>query len=243
MRVALVDDDQTHLTALYDLVDNELSSIGDSAHKITSFHNGEEFLAKWECGLYDLIILDIYMGAMTGIELAYKIRETDPQVLLAFCTTSNEFASESFEVGARHYLRKPITADGIHRMFGRLNLEEVEKNRITTLPDGYTVKLRNILYTDYSNHAVTVHIKREKPHRFRTSHTEVENHLMPHGYFYAPCKGIIVNFYEVKSYNEEDGSFLMSNGEVIPVVRRKQKDAKETYTNFIFQKMSKEVAH
>lgn len=242
MRVALVDDDQLHLSALYDLVDNELSSIGDSAHKITAYPSGEEFLSQWECGLYDLIILDIYMGKLTGIELAYKIRETDPQVLLAFCTTSNEFASESFEVGAKHYLRKPITADGIHRMFGRLNLEEVEKNRITTLPDGHTVKLRNILYTDYSNHTVTIHIKYEKPHRFRISHTEVENHLMPHGYFYAPCKGIIVNLYEVKTYDETDGSFVLKTGEVIPVVRRKQKDAKETYTKFLFQKMSKEVS-
>ena len=243
MRVALVDDDKLHLNTLYQLLDNELSSIGDSAHIIKTFHSAEEFLTTWECGLYDLIVLDIYMGKITGIELAYKIRETDPQVLLAFCTTSNEFASESFEVGAKHYLRKPITSDCIQKMFSRLNLDEVEKNRITILPDGHTVKLRNIIYTEYANHSVTVYIKREKPHRFRISHTEVENHLMPHGYFYAPCKGIIVNFYEVTAYDEADGSFKMSTGEVIPVVRRKQKDAKETYTKFLFRKMSKEVAH
>lgn len=242
MRVALVDDDELQLKTLTRLVDRELSSIGDTAHKINTYRSGEAFLASWECGLYDLILLDIYMGKLTGIELAYKIRETDPQVLLAFCTSSNEYASESFDVGAKHYLRKPITEDGIHKMFARLNLEEVEKNRITTLPDGHTVKLRNILYTDYSNHNVTVHIKYEKPHRFRISHTEVENHLMPHGYFYAPCKGIILNFYEVTSFDEKDGSFVLSSGEVIPVVRRKQKDAKEAYTKFLFQKMSKEVA-
>lgn len=242
MRVALVDDDELQLNTLTNLVDNELSSVGDTAHNITTYHSAEDFLNSWECGLYDLVILDIYMGEMTGIELAYKIRETDHGVLLAFCTSSNEFASESFDVGARHYLRKPITEDGIHKMFSRLNLEEIEKNRTVTLPDGHTVKLRNILYTEYTNHVVTIYIKYEKPHRFRISHTELENQLIPHGYFFAPCKGIIINFYEAISFDEKDGSFVMSNGEVIPVVRRKHKDAKDAYTKFLFQKMSKEVA-
>ena len=243
MRVALVDDDELQLKTLYGLVDDELSSIGDTAHKITVFHSGEEFLTTWECGRYDLIILDIFMGQLTGIELAYKIRETDPQVLLTFCTSSNEYASESFDVGAKHYLRKPITAEGIKKMFSRLNLEEIERNRITVLPDRHTVKLRNILYTDYANHAVTVYIKNDNPHRFRVSHTEVESHLIPHGYFYAPCKGIILNLYEVTTFDEKEGTFVLSNGQVISVVRRKLKDAKDTYTKFLFNKMSKEVAY
>lgn len=239
MRVALVDDDQTYAAFLYDLMDKELTRLGDTAHTIAIYHSGEDFLANWECGLYDLVVLDIYMGNLTGIDAAYKIREQDDQVGLAFCTSSNEFASESFDVGARHYLRKPVTADGIAKMISRFNLEKIEENRITMLPDGYIVKLRSILYADYANHTVTVSLKNEPSHRFRISYTEVEKHLLPYGYFYSPCKGIILNFYEVTQF--QDGVFIMSNKQAIHVVRRKLKEAKDAYTKFLFQKMSREV--
>lgn len=239
MHVALVDNEESYAAYLYELVDRELTRLGDRTHTISVFHSGEAFLAQWKCGLYDLVILDIYMDALTGIDVAYKIREQDDRVALAFCTSSNEFASESFDVGAKHYLRKPVTAEGIAKILDRMNLEEIEANRITALPDGYTVKLRSILYADYANHKVTVSIKNEPAHRFRISYTEVERHLLPNGYFYSPCKGVILNFYEVTELR--DGVFSMSDGQVFHVVRRKLKEAKESYTKFLFDKMNKEV--
>ena len=241
MRIALVDDDEEQIKNMSSLIEKELFMKDDPTHKITVFHSGEEFLSAFECGIFDLVVLDIYMGGMTGIDVAYEIRKTDDQVMLAFCTTSNEFASESFDVGAKHYLRKPISAECVSKMFARLNIDEIEKNRITELPDGFHVRLRDIIYTEYANHAVTVYIKNENPHRFRVSHTVAEAHLMPHGYFYAPCKGIIVNFYEVAEFDEKNGIFTMKNGSSIAVVRRKQKEAKEAYTKFLFNKMKKEA--
>ena len=40
------------------------------------------------------------MGDLTGVDVARKIRETDHNVRLVFCTTSNDFANESYEVAA-----------------------------------------------------------------------------------------------------------------------------------------------
>ena len=44
MKVALVDDDSALLSHLYELVSSELSRIGDTAHTITTYNSGEEFL-------------------------------------------------------------------------------------------------------------------------------------------------------------------------------------------------------
>jgi len=224
---------------LYGLIDKELFRLGDTAHTITVFHSGEAFIAKWEAGLYDIIVLDIYMDGMTGIDIAYKIRERDDRVGLVFCTSSNEFASESFEVDAKHYLRKPVTPEGVSKMLSRFDFSETEKNRIVTLPDGYEVKLRRIMYAIYENHTVTVSLKNEPSHRFRTSYTEAEKNLLPHGYFFSPTKGIILNFYEVKHFS--DGVFVMNDDMIFHVVRRKLKEAKDAYTKFLFDKMSREV--
>lgn len=239
MKVALVDDDSTLLSHLYELVSSELSRIGDTAHTITTYSSGEEFLEIFSKGSFDLIILDIFMAEMTGVEVARKIRETDDSVRLAFCTSSNEYASESYEVDAQYYLRKPITEANVALMFKRLNLEVVEKNKILQLPDGHLVMARKILYTEYNNHVITVYIKGENAHRFRSSQAEAEKNLFEYKFFYSPCKGIILNFYEVTKIT--DDSFVMSNGTVIPISRRKQKESMQLYTAFRFEKMRKEV--
>ena len=97
MRVAFIDDDPNELKILHtyfnDLTDPSTISIDD-------FSSGEEFLSRFTAGLYDLVILDIFTGDLTGVDVARKIRETDHNVRLVFCTTSNDFASESYEVAA-----------------------------------------------------------------------------------------------------------------------------------------------
>lgn len=50
------------------------------------------------------------MDKLTGVDVARKIRERDSNVKIVFSTTSNEFASESYEVNACYYLRKSIWA-------------------------------------------------------------------------------------------------------------------------------------
>lgn len=239
MRIALIDDDNSHLMQLQEFISEELLSFGGNTHKIDTFCSGENFLSCWQTDKYDLIILDIYMEELTGIETARKIRETDDTVQLAFCTSSNEFASESYEVNARYYLQKPVTKSGIVQMFQRLNLETLELNRAITLPDGHPVHLRSILYTEYSNHTITVYMKDNSTYKFRFSQKEMEELLLPFGYFCNPNKGLIINFYEVTRLNEE--MLVLSNQKQFPISRRKSKDIKDAYTKFCFKNMQKEI--
>lgn len=104
MRIAIVDDDIQMCEQLRTLL-NEF--LGDSS-EISDYRSGEEFLNAWETADFDLIILDIFMDKLTGVDVARKIRERDSNVKIVFSTTSNEFASESYEVNACYYLRKPF---------------------------------------------------------------------------------------------------------------------------------------
>lgn len=74
------------------------------------------------------------MDKLTGVDVARKIRERDSNVKIVFSTTSNEFASESYEVNACYYLRKPFGRDKVKVMLDRLNLTEIEKMRTVKLP-------------------------------------------------------------------------------------------------------------
>lgn len=239
VRIALIDDESAQIETLSKLVTAELSKSGYPNCKIDAFDSGEDFLSSWQAGTYDIIFLDIFMAKLTGVETAHRIREADHTVRLVFCTASNEFASESYEVNAQYYLHKPVTQEAIAAMLRRLNLEALEKSKTVTLPDGHPVLIRRILYTDYFNHVVTLYIKEEEPHRLRISQTALEALLLPYEYFFSPVKGIIINFHEITKMTDED--FILSNGKTIHITRRKYKEAKDAYTRFRFDKMRREV--
>lgn len=230
MRIAIVDDDSFQLTFLYNLIKKELSSISLKQHTIDQYEDGVQFLDTWTPNYYDLIILDILMPHLTGIEVAHKIRSLDSHVRLVFCTSSNEFASESYEVIALHYLLKPITRDSISKLFQRLKLDDMEQERILRLPDDHPVILRDIIYTEYSNHVVTFYIRNEAPYRLRITQAETEGLLFPHGCFISPYKGITVNMYAITDFTED--TLTMCDGTKLQITRRKLKEFRDTYKNF-----------
>ena len=235
MNIALVDDDQNQLELLYKVIAEELSLIPNT--RIKTFPSAEDFLAIWKAGGFDLIILDIFMSGMTGVELARTIRETDETVKLAFCTSSNEFAAESYEVNAQYYLHKPITESSILSMLKRMNIDRIEESRKITLPGGDALAAKNIIYTEYHNHIIFLYQKDGKVTKSRMSQSELEALLLPFGYFCSPSKGIIVNFHEVEDFS--DTTLTVSTGALLPVSRRKTKDVKEAFAKFHIQKMMK----
>lgn len=233
MRVALVDDTQEELQLLSEIVKKELPQ-----SNIFTFPNGESFLKDWENNSYDLILLDIYMEEIHGIDVARKVRETDDDVRIVFCTTSNEFASESYEVGANYYLQKPVSTSSFQRMLKVIRLADYELNQFITLPDGQRIVLRNITYTEYYNHSIIIHSKKRADLQTRMSQMEWETLLSEYNFLYSCSKGIVVNFHEVS--NTEDGMFLLNDGSYVPISRRKAKDTLEAFAEFRFERMRKE---
>ena len=185
MRIALVDDTAEELEILSDIINNELPHA-----TLFTFPSGEDFLSAWNDNSYDLILLDIYMDEITGVDVARKVRETDEDVRLVFCTTSNEFASESYEVGANYYLQKPVSTTSFQRMLKMIRLEDYEENRFITLPDGQRIVLRNITYTEYYNHSIIIHSKKRADLQTRMSQTEWETLLSEYDFLCSCSKGI-----------------------------------------------------
>lgn len=232
MKIALVDDQPGELERLLHILKKELP-----AANFYTFPSGEAFLETWSTGAYDLVVLDVFMEGLLGIDVARRIRETDEDVRVVFCTTSNEFASESYEVGANYYLHKPISETSVGRMLKMIRLDLYEVNRFLRFDDGQRVVLRNIISTEYYNHTIIIHCKNGIDIQTRMSQTDWETILSEHNYFYSCSKGIVVNFYEV--VKSENGMFLMSDGTQVSISRRKTKDALEAYASFRFDMMRK----
>ena len=72
------------------------------------------------------------MGGISGVDVAKEIRRTDSDVKLVFCSRSNEFAAESYQVNAQYYLVKPATPGSIMNMLRRLDLEMIRLGESVT---------------------------------------------------------------------------------------------------------------
>lgn len=108
------------------LVDNEPDialgfeiGLEDNGFVVDSFNDPQMALSKFKAGLYDLLLLDIKMPKMNGIEFYQKMKEIDKKVKVCFITASEiyyykEIAKEVFHIlGVRRLIRKPIRIDDL----------------------------------------------------------------------------------------------------------------------------------
>lgn len=110
MRFLAVDDEEIMLYQLRDM----LRSIRPDA-KIFFFTWPEDALEAARQEQMDVAFLDIEMSAMTGLELAVKLKEINPDIYIIFVTGYPKYALDAFAVHATGYLLKPVTKEALER--------------------------------------------------------------------------------------------------------------------------------
>jgi DNA-binding response OmpR family regulator len=103
-RVLIIEDDKD----ITDLVEIHL---GDLGYKLDKAYNGETGLAKSLSGDYDLILLDLMLPKLEGLEVCKQIREKDKTVPIIMLTSRSEEMDKilGLELGADDYIVKPFS--------------------------------------------------------------------------------------------------------------------------------------
>ena len=104
LRIAIVDDELDFLMKLRDMI-NKYCPDSDKLN-IYEFWSGEKLLYNFKRNMYDVIILDVEMEGLNGLETATKIRSYDNLVIIVFLTSHQEFALQGYEVKAFRYMLK-----------------------------------------------------------------------------------------------------------------------------------------
>ena len=74
--------------------------------EIHEFTSGRDLLSFYVKGMYEVIILDVEMPDLTGLQTAERIRQIDGSVIISFLTNYAEFAVKGYDVGAFRYILK-----------------------------------------------------------------------------------------------------------------------------------------
>ncbi|MEG2087942.1 MAG: LytTR family DNA-binding domain-containing protein [Angelakisella sp.] len=233
MNVAIIDDSQEDRNRLLGAVaqyakENALMIYTEA------YQSGEEFLKKANLAVLDAVFLDIYMAQLSGIDTARTIRSLAPSCQIIFVTASAEFAVESYSVRAFYYILKPYRHAEIAAVLGLLEEHLQKSSRYITVKEGREqckILLSDILYVDQSNHYVQIHTESAiiSTHmRFQ----EMEQQLLLYREFYSCYRCLLVNMNKIQKVDEF--FFLLCNGEYVPINRKRVREIKTYYTDYVF---------
>ena len=108
-KVIIVEDEESHSNALVRLCSRYQQERGVELDTAV-YDNPAVFLQKYH-GDADMVLLDILMPQMNGMECARGLRKRDENVLLCFVTSMAQYAIQGYEVGAVDFILKPVNYD------------------------------------------------------------------------------------------------------------------------------------
>lgn len=227
MRVAICDEERESSSLLVCLIQQQ-----EPECEVVCFHSSRQFLESGQH--FDILLLDIQMEEMRGIEVARAIRMKDDNTILIFVTALKEYVPEAFDVSAFHYLLKPIVPEKFCKVFEnackevhRLKSSEKEQLFFRTKTKSFTLQKKDILYVESRKRKVDIHTSGEA-HTVYATMQSMEERLGED--FYRCHRGYLVNLAYVSEYGE--GTIRLQNGEAIYVAREKYSEFVKVYTQY-----------
>ena len=208
MNIAIVEDEQTNAN----LLKEHLSRFAIENHteiNTSVFSTGVSFLNSYT-PIWDLILLDIEMPHINGIETARKIRERDSEVLIMFITQMAQYAIDGYSVNAVDYVLKPVNYYAFslklkhiqHLLAGR----QTDSIVISNQSGKFRIPLNTLLYIEVINHTLHYHTTTgDLAASGSPSLKQLTDELESKGF--ARChQGYLINLHFVTRYNKANVS-------------------------------------
>lgn len=239
MKIAICDDEK----AIREFLENKILCMYPET-ELSFFQSGEELLAAKQD--IDICFLDIQMQGINGMETARKLREKGQEMILIFVTALEEYVFQAFDVGALHYLVKPIDEEKLSKVLKKA-VEQIAseqrkiKQRESIGPEEKYVMIYHngihqkvlidtIVYAEVFNRKVVIHRQdgngKEDAIEYYGKLSELEKAVGED--FFRPHRAYLVNLKYVEKYDAstiwlERGTVLMAKQKFPEFVKRYMK--------------------
>lgn len=227
IKIAICDDEERELERTQKL----LAEYTQEKLSVKAFRSGETLLAAGE--RFDVILLDIDMEGLNGIETARRIRLVDKEVKLIYLTNYCDYITFAFAVHAFAYLLKPVqkeelfsqleeaAAYGLPRLSGELEFQALEGI--------VRINSSHILYFEYMDRKVLMHTDTKLWHLKRRI-TQIAQDMEEYG-FAMPHKSFVVNLYAVQCIHGYD--IILTDGSLLPLSQKKSLQFRRRLNQFL----------
>ena len=231
-RLAICEDDDGIRAQLHSLCQEILTENGID-HCITDFSSAQQLENRLaaESAPFDLLLLDIQMEGMTGMELAQSLRQRGDRVSILFVTGCEDYLPKGYSVQPIHFLLKPVSREGLAAAL-RTDWQLNHKQKTVVLRLGSKtvgLPLADIRYIESRNHNIIVH-QTEGERTYVLSLTNFERQ-MPPNQFCRCHNSYLVNM----DYVEEIGRTELSlrGGVRLPIGRTYYKTLQSAFIRYL----------
>lgn len=242
------------------IVDDDRASREHLAEELAVYasnHTIEYELQEYESALdylnqehpsYDMLFFDIDMPGMSGMELAERIRQTDHEVVIIFCTNLQQFALNGYSVGALGFMVKPVQPYTLNLNMDRaMSAVRMNKSRHNeeadtkfVFKDGTISRLvsaSDIDYVEVRQHYIYYNIKDPANGerliiKNRGTMQEAVERLSPYGFFRC-SSSFLVN---MKSVTAVSRTNVYIGAELLPIGRTFKDTFMDAFSRYLAKK-------
>ena len=217
---------QMHKELLQDIMGKECINA-----EILCFQSGEALLLEIEQNRsMDIILMDVELRGINGVETARKIRETDTKTILIFITRHEQYCKEIINVQPFAYIDKPVSKDKLEEVVMHAIALSGSKDgmiRFSNRKKEYRISLREIFYFESDKREILVFCEK-KNYSFYRKLDEVEEELKQYSEkFLRIHKSFLVNPIYIKESSYE--KIIMCNGKEITISPKYRKVIRQYY--------------
>ena len=229
LTIAICDDNDDQIAELRRLL-GEWSEDKPFALDIDEYVSGESFLFSYPDKPCSLLLLDIEMLRLSGMELAKKLRSQGDMLPIIFITGYSEYMSEGYEVEALHYLLKPVSKEKLFRVLDRYVKKHTPENEVLLTCGEQTIHLSpdQIMYCEALGKKTQVCLSDSRLLQCQMGIGGMKNLF---GREFVFChRSYIVNLRYVRSIGKTE--IYLDDGKHLPLSRRLYREVNEKFIAF-----------
>lgn len=230
MNIAVCDDENKILEEIAAFIEKEFPG-----SRVGVFSDGQSFLTAVKSARNDepdLLLIDIDMPGMSGMEVAAALTEEKSRTLIVFVTAHDELVYDSFKYHPFAFVRKKYLEEELRGVLKDCQKEIDSRNKQFIFQNAsQTINLAQseILYFEGQANYLAIHTTGDE-YRMRSTMTAVEKELENCG-FLRIHKGFLVNLEHVKILKSEN--LELDNGELLPIGKSYSDEAKKSILRFM----------
>lgn len=213
IKISICDDSAAERERISSLVSGWALASGTEI-TLNQYSSAEEFLFSYEDCKPDILLLDVEMPGLNGVELAKKLRAQNRIIQIIFITAYSDYISEGYEVAALHYLLKPVETEKLFKTLNRAVERVIRDCRSIALEtaDGtFVTPLYEVRYLEACKNYVTVHAERD--YTVRRTLSDFSGDLDSR--FIKAGRSFIINLLWIKRVSKTE--IELKTGEIIPI--------------------------
>lgn len=234
LQIALCEDDKEELERLLQLLRK-----GPVPVRATAFDSGEAFLQDYRPGQFDMVLMDIYMGGITGVETVRRLREREPDLPVAFVTSSQDHALDGYRLKVAKYLEKPVTqADMDDAVALAAGWRAQAAAEVTLQGKKLQLPVNRLVSAEQKAHYLLLRFAGGRTQQVKGRLDELEPQLA--GFpFFRSHKSYLANLSYVTDIDQELLTFHMQEGQDLYIRRDRMKKAKDAWEDWLFAQTRK----